>query len=66
MFSFFKKETTLIIDRLIEIAYFMKGGITYEQLMLRTPFEIQRMENFLTSQLKSEAKDQVTLAKARR
>lgn len=40
----------------VQLAYYMRGAITYDDLMWRTPFERQIIDEFIEGRLKSEAK----------
>jgi hypothetical protein len=40
-------EVEIIIDRVIELCFYMKGAITYEELMRRTPGEKYKIEMFI-------------------
>lgn len=44
-----------LIDSVIELVYYMKGGLTYSEAMELTPVERQRMGSFLERRFKSEA-----------
>lgn len=56
MFSSLKAASQSIIDSIIEIAYYMRGAIQYEDLMWRTPGERDRFVKFITKRLKDQAK----------
>lgn len=45
-------ENTL--DSVIELCYFMRGAIPYEEMLRRTPGERQRIGDFLQKRLKTE------------
>lgn len=45
-----------LIRNVIEIVYFMRGGIQYDDMMWRTPKEKQMFAEFIESRLNSESK----------
>jgi hypothetical protein len=49
-------ERENIVDRLIEITYFMRGSVQYEHLLDRSAFERQRMTKFIEKRLEQEGK----------
>lgn len=55
MFGRMNSERKRIIARLIELAYFMRGGITYDQLMNKTYIERDEISRFLDKRLESES-----------
>lgn len=56
LFQRLQHEIALIVDGVIELAYFMRGAIGYEEMMLRTPGERQRISKFIDSRLESQKK----------
>lgn len=56
MFSILSKQVDMLMNNVIELCYFMRGSITYEEMMLRTPGERQRIADFVSARLKGEAK----------
>ena len=57
MFSGLRRATVHIVDGIIELVYFMRGAITYEEMMRRTPGERDRMSEFLKKRLQTESKN---------
>ena len=56
MFGRLQKEVQDIIDEAVYLSYYMRGAITYEQVLLRTPGERQRIEKFIEKRLEKEGK----------
>ncbi len=56
MFKELNSATKSLIEECISLAYWMRGGIQYDDLLWRTPVERQVMSNFLSERLKSESK----------
>lgn len=56
MFGSLRRDIEATIDDLIQIAYFMRGAISYEELMFRTLGERQRMSKFIERRLDIEFK----------
>lgn len=56
MFQQLQREVQLLIDNTIELVYFMRGSLTYEEAMMRTRGERDRMGAFLQRRLKEESK----------
>lgn len=56
MFSGLERDTNTLIQGVIELCYFMRGAISYEEMMMRTPGERQRIRDFLKSRLEAEGK----------
>ena len=46
-----------LIDSVISLVYFMRGGITYSEIMNVTSGVRDRIENFIKSRLEQEAKN---------
>lgn len=55
MFNDLQREASVIIDDIIELAYFMRGAITYDQMLWRTHGERDRIAAFVEKRLKKEA-----------
>ena len=51
-----KRASEMLIDECIQISYFMRGALTYEEALQRTPGERQRIGNFIEKRLEQEAK----------
>ena len=57
MFSKFRSEGTRIIENIIELAYFMRGSMKYEDILLRMSFaERDLAEAFIKRRLEAEGK----------
>lgn len=56
MFDSLKREAAMIIDEVIQLAYWMRGGIGYEELMRRSPIERERISDFISKRLEQESK----------
>lgn len=57
MFNRLQSESTAIVQGVIELVYFMRGSVTYEEMMRRTPGERQLIDDFLKKRLKAESKN---------
>ena len=56
MFTRLQTEIENIVDGVVELCWFMRGAISYEEMMLRTPGERQRMSKFIEKRLESQKK----------
>jgi hypothetical protein len=56
MIGMMQDEARAIVDNAISLAYFMRGGITYSEIMNLTSGVRDRIEVFLKNRLESEAK----------
>ena len=56
MFGELQTATRSLIEECVSLAYFMRGGIQYEDLMFRTPVERQVMGKFIKERLEMENK----------
>jgi hypothetical protein len=56
MFKAMDKSVKNTISNVIQLVYFMKGSVQYDDMMWRTPLERSLMEDFLLDQLKNESK----------
>ena len=56
MFSGLQRAAANIVDGVIELTYFMRGSVTYEEMMRRTPGERDRISDFLKRRLEAESK----------
>ena len=54
MFGNLKRDVELIVDNVVELSYFMRGAVGYEEMMKRTPGERQRMAKFIEKRLESQ------------
>ena len=51
MFNTLTNEIDNIISSVIELCWFMRGSIGYEEMMRRTPGERQRVSEFISKRL---------------
>lgn len=49
-------EVEIIIDRIIELCFYMNGAISYEELMRRTPGEKYKIEMFIKKHFENKNK----------
>jgi len=56
MYTVLGRESENIVRNVISICYFMRGGISYDDLMFRTPGERDLISNFLEDRLDKEGK----------
>jgi len=57
MFLVLQDEATMLIKNIIEMAYFMRGAMTYESILLTMSFaERQLVSDFVKARLEQEAK----------
>ena len=56
MMSYFQREIDNVITGVINLVYFMRGAIGYEEMLRRTVGERQRVSEFLERRLKEEGK----------
>ncbi len=54
MMSRLQGDVQTVVDNIIELSYFMRGAISYEEMMLRTPGERQRISKFVEKRLESQ------------
>jgi hypothetical protein len=54
--SSFNQDIDKLIQSVIELVYFMRGSVSYEEMMRRTPGERQRIADFISDRLKIEHK----------
>ncbi len=57
MFDRLRTETRAIVNSIIELVYFMRGAIGYEEMMRRTPGERQLINEFLSKRIENEKKN---------
>jgi hypothetical protein len=53
MFNVLKQDIDNIIDSIISLVYFMRGAISYDEMLLRTPGERDRINLFLEKRLEA-------------
>ena len=58
MFQQYQAEAKNIIESCINITYFMRGGIQYEDVLLRSPTERELFFDFIKERLEQESKKQ--------
>ena len=51
MMTTFKTEIGILIDNIISLVYFMRGAISYNDMLLKTPGERDRIASFLEKRL---------------
>ncbi len=56
MFNMLKNASKGILQEVIELVYFMRGSIQYDDMMYRTPGERGLISDFIEQRLKSESK----------
>jgi hypothetical protein len=56
MFGRLEGESTALLNEAIELSYFMRGSISYEQILLRTPVERRLIGEFVKTRLEGEMK----------
>lgn len=54
MFDRLAKDTEDLVTSIVEMVYFMRGSIGYEEMMVRTPGERQLINQFLERRLAAE------------
>ncbi len=56
MFKLLDRDIDVLLQNVIELCYFMRGAISYEEMMMRTAGERQRIQDFVKRRLDLEAK----------
>lgn len=56
MFNSLTKGSEALIRSVIELVYFMRGAMQYDDMMWRTPFERDLISRFLEERLEKESK----------
>lgn len=56
MFDRLQNSAEMLIREITQIAYFMRGGITYDDLMFRTPAERDIISDVLRERIEFESK----------
>ena len=56
MFQRMKDEASQIVESCISLTYFMRGAISYESMLCRSPAERQRINDFIEKRLEIETK----------
>jgi hypothetical protein len=57
MFARLGEEASNIVKHIIELVYFMRGSISYTEMMNSTPGERHLIEEFLNKRLEAEKKN---------
>ena len=57
MFQGLQRDIDGLLHNCIELSYFMRGAISYEEMLLRTPGERQRIGDFVENRIKTEVKN---------
>jgi hypothetical protein len=50
-------EAQVLIDACVNLAYWMRGGVTYRELLYTTPGERDRIASFVERRLETEKKN---------
>lgn len=56
MFNSLSGDAERLIDECIQLSYFMRGAVPYEDMMRRTPGERNAISRFVEKRLDQEAK----------
>ena len=56
MFNGLERDIDILLQNVIELCYFMRGAISYEEMMMRTAGERQRIGDFIRNRLEAESK----------
>ena len=56
MFKVLDKGVKDLVEGCVTLAYYMRGAISYDDLMWRTPFERQVISEFLEKRLEQQSK----------
>lgn len=54
MFETMRKEVRSLIYSVIQLVYFMRGAIQYDDMLLRTPAERQMFQDFISERFEVE------------
>jgi hypothetical protein len=57
MFVQLQNDARRLVDAIISIVYYMRGAISYEEMMRRTPGERERFSSFLDKRFEQEKKN---------
>ena len=57
MFKVLNDSFKSLIREVIELVYFMRGSIQYEEMMHRTPGERELMSDFISERIKQEIRN---------
>jgi hypothetical protein len=52
-----QRDVEGLIDGIISLVYYMRGAISYEDMMMRTPGERDRISRFLDKRFEAEKKN---------
>ncbi|TFG97008.1 hypothetical protein E4H12_09715 [Candidatus Thorarchaeota archaeon] len=56
MFGRLQADSRALIKEVVQLVYFMRGGVTYEEMMRRTPGERSEISDFIEKRLEDESK----------
>lgn len=56
MFRNLDRSIRNLLEGVVRVVYFMRGSVQYDDIMFRTPFERQIMEEFIEKRLEAEGK----------
>jgi hypothetical protein len=54
MFIRMRKETRDLLNEVVQLVYFMRGSIQYDDMLMRTPGEREIIADFIKSRLEQE------------
>ncbi len=57
MFQALQGDVQSLVDGIISLVYYMRGAISYEEMMRRTPGERDRISRFLDKRFETEKKN---------
>lgn len=57
MFNSMQSEVGRIVDSIIELVYFMRGSISYDEMLMKTHAERSRIAHFLKDRMETESKN---------
>lgn len=56
MFNRMERECKNLIKSIIQLVYFMRGSVSYSEMMNMSPFERQLINEFIETRLETESK----------
>lgn len=56
MFNQLKSESEALLSGIIQLVYFMRGAVSYHDMVRLTPYERGLIDSFVTSRLEAENK----------
>ena len=54
MFSQLQREATAIVETCVQLSWYMRGGVSYDSLLLKTPGERQIIGDFVVNRMESQ------------